>query len=453
MMLVRFRHAFPAVALAALLAPPVHALETDPPPAPLTLSEAASAALARYPTVAAARSRGEAAVRGLDEARAARLPWLSLGASATKFEKPMIVTPIHGFTSSDIPPFDDLLLQGSLTADWLLFDGGGRGARIDRQESLARAADANVEASEAAIVGRTLMIYLRVLGLAAKLDAHDRRLAALEAEDARVRRLADVGRVAEVDLRRAAAALEAARAGRVAIASGLDVTERELARLVGRDVETVQAGRLVAVELVEDLTPPREVLLAEALGASPEIRSAEARLQAAEAELDGERSVRWPSLHAVGNVLGYASSRDDLVTEWNAGVRLQLPLFTGGAISDRVGRSRAGRDAAESELASSRLAVEAELDAALGAVEEARARAASLAAAVANFAEVARIERLRLDTESGTQTDWLTAEAELLVARAQLVDAEFAGIVARADLARIAGTLSPEWIDLKLEAR
>jgi outer membrane protein TolC len=76
----------------------------------------------------------------------------------------------------------------------------------------------------------------------------------------------------------------------------------------------------------------------------------------------------------------------------------------------------------------------------------------SLTTAAAEFGEVARIEKLRLDSEAGTQTDFLEAEAQLLGAEAQLVDARHAEIVARVEIARITGTLDLAWIDKTLEA-
>ena len=67
-------------------------------------------------------------------------------------------------------------------------------------------------------------------------------------------------------------------------------------------------------------------------------------------------------------------------------------------------------------------------------------------------AEVARIERLTLDVGSGTQTDYLDAEAKLLSARASLIEARHAEISARVELARITGELSRDWLGRTVEA-
>lgn len=443
-------------AMSAAFAPRARAADASPPaPDPsgvLPIGQAVAEAVARYPALQAARARREATRRDVGEANAAWFPSVTLGGSATKYEEPMIVTPIHGFGPGVLPVFDDVLYQGSLTADWLLFDGGGREARIRQQRALYSAADADTRGGEAGLVGRTLNAYLRVLGFSSTLSAHDKRLAALRAEEDRVHRLADVGRAPEVDVRRAEAAVAAAQAERVRLASSLDVAERELARLTGRDAAAARADRLREVALADTTAPDRAALLARALDSSPDVTAAESRRRAADAAVRAGRAGRWPALRAVGNVQGYASNGEDLQTEWNAGLRIQVPLFTGGALSSRIGRAVAARDAARADADQARLGVEGALDAALAAASEARARIGSLAVAVARFEEVARIEKLRLDAEAGTQTDWLDAESELLVARAQLVDARHAEISACAEIARLTGDLDAAWIDHSLEA-
>ena len=55
------------------------------------------------------------------------------------------------------------------------------------------------------------------------------------------------------------------------------------------------------------------------------------------------------------------------------------------------------------------------------------------------------------DTGSGTQTDYLDAEADLVNARANLVEAQHGEIAARVELARLTGHLDLEWIARHLE--
>jgi outer membrane protein TolC len=93
-----------------------------------------------------------------------------------------------------------------------------------------------------------------------------------------------------------------------------------------------------------------------------------------------------------------------------------------------------------------------EIDRAYSAVIAARARVESLDRAVARFAEVARIEDLRLQSGAGTQTDYLKSESDLLTSRAGRIDARNGEIEARVELARVAGVLDVNWLAARLEA-
>jgi outer membrane protein TolC len=59
---------------------------------------------------------------------------------------------------------------------------------------------------------------------------------------------------------------------------------------------------------------------------------------------------------------------------------------------------------------------------------------------------------LALDAGAGVQTDYLTAEAELLQVRAAWSAARGAEIGAYVELARIVGELSLEWLERNLES-
>ncbi|HEX9108474.1 MAG TPA: TolC family protein, partial [Longimicrobiales bacterium] len=159
-----------------------------------------------------------------------------------------------------------------------------------------------------------------------------------------------------------------------------------------------------------------------------------------------------PKLQLVGRYGQYGSQDYSPTREWQGGVQLSYPLFTGG--SRLAAQERAGAEvrAAESTRAQAELRLESGVDQALAAVRSARARVAALETGVAQAEEVARIEKLALDTGSGVQTDYLTAEAQLLGARASLTEARAAEASARIELARVTGELSREWLSENLRA-
>lgn len=420
----------------------------QPPPAAdrLPLAAAVERALGRFPAVESARAREQEAREALGEAETGLRPRGRLNASAIQYQEPMVVTPIHGFGPGLFPEFDETLFQGTLGLTWTLWDGGATGARVRSAASQLEGAGAALSAAEQALAGRVAAAYLAALGQQQVLEAHDLRLEALEAELSRVQQRFEVGRAAKVELLRAEAALASAQAERVRLSTAVDSAERELARLLEAPVEETRAGRLVPVALADASPPDREVLISQGVAASPAVAQARAQLLAAEAGISLARSALKPELRAVANLNEWSSSQGDFTTEWNAGFQIAVPLFDSGATRRRIARAEAARTAAAEQVRLAEVQVREEVDRAAARAEEAQARIESLRSAVERFVEVARVQKLLLDEGAGTQTDYLAAEADLLAARASLAEVRNAAVLARIDLARAAGRLSPDWL-------
>ena len=438
------------LALLLLASAVVPAAAEAQPPAPdrLTPAEAVRRALAHYPEAGVARAEARAAGEALAEAEAGLLPRIDFMGSAMHFDEPMVVTPIHRLDFQDLPEFDETLIQGDLHLEHTLYDGGAARGAVAAAEARAGAAGAGAEAVAQAVAARTLQAYLRVLGLDAVLAAADRRIEAVAAERGRVGELLEVGRTPEVDLYRAEAALAAARADRVRLATALENAERDLARLVGAEPAETTAEDLVPVALAAEAgePPPREALEAR-IEETPAVARARAALAAAEAALEVARGTRRPRLALVGDLKEYGSSDGHAATEWNAGLQVAVPVFRGGALAARAAQAGAARDAAAERLRLARLEARRELDRALASLAEARARAEALEEAVAQYEEVVRVEALRLEAGAGVQADYLDAEASLLGARAARVEARHEAIAARVEIARVTGDLDAAWVE------
>ena len=196
--------------------------------------------------------------------------------------------------------------------------------------------------------------------------------------------------------------------------------------------------------------PARESLLAAALGKSPEVAAARLQIEAAEAARRLARTAYYPDLRVNAALQEFGSGDGHEATEWNAGFALAVPLWDGGVTSRRVARAEAQRSEAEAKLAAAELEVASGLDRALAALDEARARATALDRAATRLAEVARVQRLLLEVGSGTQVDYLAAEAELAASRASLYEAQAAIVLARVELGRVLAELSPAFLASRL---
>jgi outer membrane protein len=414
--------------------------------AALTLFDAIDRALAQHPSVRSAQASVDAAHASVGEAKAEWWPSLDLTASATQYSDPMVVTPIHGFRPSQLPEFNRTLLQAGVHLESLLFDAGGRTARIRMARAQEDGARATLDEAEQQLVADVARAYLETLGQDAILRAHDQRMQALAAESTRVANLFAVGRAARVDQLRAEAELAQARAERTVAAAALDVAERELARSIAGTVEETRAAALVDVALNDAPVPSREALEQEALRENPARKRSESDLAAAQAGVPLAKSERYPSLHLSAGLLDRGSPDTEFETEWNAGLHLHLPLFTGGALRSGVRRAEALHLQAQEDLRLHDDVLREDVDRAVARIEEPRAQTAELATASSRFEEVARVSQLQVETGTGTQIDYLQAESDLLRARAAHARARYSEIAARIQLQRALGTLDVNWL-------
>ncbi|MGD2044898.1 MAG: TolC family protein [Gemmatimonadota bacterium] len=415
----------------------------------LTITDAVTAALHAHPAVAAATARVEAAEGAGDAARAARLPGASVEGTLTRFQEPMIVAPFHSLDFSSPPTFDRTLVQGRLALAYTVFDGGERSARIRGADAMEEASTYGLSAAEMTVIEETASAYVGVLSAQAGLDAANAQVGALQEEADRAQRQLDAGTAPEVEVLRARASLQDARARQASAEARVGLAVRALARQMSADPATLSPLSLSDVTVAPGTTLSSE---SQDVSASPVVQRADRAALAARARVSEERAGRLPTVQAGAGVLDYGTLDDDHVLEWQAGLQVSWPLFTGGARSASVRRAEAELAAARNELEATRLQVAQTVDAAETAVVEADARAEALELAVTQWEEVSRIEALALDAGSGVQADRLRAEAGLYQARAGYAQARYDAVLSRIRLARAAGTLDLNWMAEALEA-
>ncbi len=444
------RAAVLALSLAIPMAPATAAGQRAAAPArqtaPVPLDEAIRRASETHPSIRASEAGTEAARARLDRAQSDSWPDLSLVGSATQYQKPMVVHPIHGFTPGETPPFDETLLQGGARLDYTLF-GDGRSGRVRSARAAADASRAGTRSTAADVASEASAAYLTALTRRRVLEAHDRRVSALEAELGRAREQHELGQSPRVQVIRAEAELSSARAERTQVASDLEVARRRLARLMGAAPEEVERRGVEAVSPVDSVTARRSEWIARAERGSPVLERVRREREAAEAAADAARSARLPNLELGASWMDRGSADGNFLAEWGVGLDVSVPLFTRGRVSGEIDRAEAEGRRAAAAAEATRLRIADAVDEAISALEAARSRLAALHDAVRQAEEVARIEKLRLEAGRSVQPDYLDAEARLMSARASRAEAEHAVVRARVQLARITGELDAAWVE------
>jgi len=410
----------------------------------LSLADAVRRALASQPGVAAARESRAAAAASVGQARAPLFPRLSATFGVNEYKIGNLVYPLSGLSLVNPPLFNTTLSQGALQLGYTLFDFGGRTSQVRLAQAQERKAEAALDATSAATVSRVANAYLRVLTTRGILDAEERQLAALRAEADRIGQLEAQGKAAHVEVLRLAAQVSRSRADEVGTRAQLEVAERDLAQLVALPVDTVRI--LVPVRLADTMLADRATLVANAELNSPDVAQAQRAAEAASAGVGVARASLVPQLQLSAAYLENGHSFTGYRPYWSAGLQLSYPIFTGGSRVSAIRLNEATARAANEQLRAAQQAAELSVDAAMATLTGARATVEALATAVTQSEEVERIRLLSLQVGSGTETDYLDAEATLLSNRASLVQARNAEIAARVELARVTGNLSPEWI-------
>jgi outer membrane protein len=420
---------------AARLQPPSCATATAIPDRPLALPELVDIALCRAPATRAAWAGVRAAAEREVQARAAYGPRLDASAGPD--------ASWSRFSGGRLPVVTDsgASITAALSLNWLLYDFGGREARISLAEAGRAAALASFADRAQAVVLETGIAYNNSIAAYQSVDAQRANLGfaknSLEAATARERagvaiksdRLqADAAFArAQLDLRRAEGTLET-QLGRLATALSLPPSTR-IALAPARE------GSAAALRQSAD------ALIAEADRARPDLQLSQANVSQAEAALRQAEAARRPSVSLGAGPSATAGTAARDVVTGRAGVTLNIPLFDSGGRTSQVREARAGAEQADANLQDARQ--QAALDV-WSRYQDLAVNATNLETArrlLASADEAAALAQGRYRSGLANITELLDAQASLAGAREQLVAAELAVRSSELQLARAIGQI------------
>lgn len=429
---------------------------------PLRLDQAMARALDASPALRAQQLELQRQQAEREIAAAQRLPRVDLAAQAFHAANPTLVAPIR--RAGSFPPLDRDVASVELALTLPLVTGG----RLDAAEALAGhgrdAAAAGLRVAEQDLLLEVAATYAKALQLRDMQAVARARIAALQAEQLQRQRRFDEGRAARLDLMRLQTQLSQARHDLLVVEQGERDARALLAALLASTDPLPPLVPLLPLpaELMSTPSLPRDADPADpggaeteadaavdravdhALAQRPELRRAQARVQAADAQRRIAESALAPQLSLVaqasastgGDLHGYADGR--------VGVQLAIPIFDGSIRRQRASQAALERDRQSLAAEDLRHRLAAEVRQAHGALRESRARLAVAAQGEREAEEALRIESARLDAGEGTVGDLLAAEAALWAARVARLQAGYDGIVARARTLRAAGELDAQ---------
>ena len=406
------------------------------PAAADTLHEAMADAEASNPSLAAQRARLAASREALPQAWAAALPQVSLSAGASYADR--YGTTTTGESLDDVPR--DESWSGGVSGSQLLFGSGRVWASTRAARAQIRGAVADYDFAAQSLLLDVAAAYADVRQARAVVAARETTVSNLSTLFEYAQAQFDAGVVTRTDVAQSQARLAQARTQLVQAQGGLAAAVQAYQRLVGRPPETLEDPASVE-NLPADLGTALEI----AGQQSPTLRGAIAATEQADAGVDvaaasGRARI---TLEASSSIAGDFEPEDFETSSDSVGVRLSIPLFSGGAVRSQTRQQRALRSAANLELAAARRSVEESVTNAFTGLNSARAAVISAREQV-SASELA-YEGVRLEQETGLRStvEVLDQEQDLLTARLALAQAERDLVVAERQMQAAMGVLAP----------
>jgi len=328
---------------------------------------------------------------------------------------------------------------------------------ITQAEKALEVARADFSSAEQDLIIRISQAYFDVLAAKDTLGTARSSLAAISEQVASAKRNFEVGTATITDTREAQARYDLARA--TEIVADNDLTNKRIAldQLVGRT--NVQPNQLaVPVKLPPVVPSALEEWVTRADAEHPLVRKARLGLEVAQLETEKAKAGHLPTIGLSASVgRGHSSTRGDTAlssdgrystitpsTTASVGISLNLPLFAGYAIQNRVKETLALETKSEDDLAAARRGVEQGTRTAFYGVRSGTAQVAALEAAESSSQLALDATQLGYKVGVRVNIDVLNAQAQLYSTQAQLAQARYNVVMAGLRLRQASGRLTAE---------
>lgn len=371
----------------------------------------------------------EGAGERVEQARAGLLPTLSLNGNSGRQA---------GRASFSEAPYENREARNrswSLQLTQPLFRWASVAA-YRQADAQARQAEAQFAQARQDLILRVVQAYFDVMVARESIVATEAQLLAVEQQLVLAKRNYDVGAATITDVHEAKSRHDLTHAQRIAATNELEAKRSELDRIVGSAPDRLTPLRADTM-LPEPSPNVPEHWVTQARSAHPQVRIAEAGEEAAEREVEKQRSAHWPTLDwtaSAGNnyASGSISSPADIPVRHRShqtGIQLNVPLFSGGATSARVGEAVAALRRARADGEAARRAAAAQARQAFAGVTNGQAQVAALESAVASSRQSVEANKVGYRTGTRINVDVLNAEQQLYAAQRDLVKARYEALL------------------------
>ncbi len=420
----------------------------------ITLEQAVHMALQQNPAFQTSTDEADAARARLKQVQSAWFPRFDFHQDFTRGNNPVYVfgtkltqrqfsNPDFLLNNLNTPtPLDNF--QTRFDGQWRLFDSGQTLFHQRSAKRLVTAADFETEQARQDLILEIVRTYYGVLALKENAKAADEAVKTAESSAQRMTTMHTAGLLVDSDLLSAKVFVSQMKDRQIRAQNDVALAEMQLAREMGA---TLDAPAEPAGILSEPENPSKTIQewIKTALEERPGLRAA----QLEEAAMGEERKAAKAEFGPKVGLFG-STERDAMTlagpsgTNWTAGARLDFNLFAGGAQKARVAEAAANESKAKHNVEWFRSGVQMEVRKAYLDGNAAAQRAAAARDAAEQAKESLRIVQNRYEAGLTTVTELLRAQTAQLDAATGYLAALQEWQVARAQLERAAGVLTPE---------
>lgn len=334
--------------------------------------------------------------------------------------------------------------SGNIGLDWLLFDFGGRGARLEKMKAYLSSAEFDYNTQLQTTILSINNAYLKLLGAKEVLSStKDSEKSYKKAYEESKRRY-DLGLVALSDKLLAKTSYEQSKLATIKAENSVKQAQGNLATLLNLSPNT--SFNLMTPPKDKDITKLEtsdtvEKLMELALEQRPELKSKESSVAAAKEGITAARSTTLPTLSATGSA-GYGDSwrkSNPYQVSTSAGLRLSAPLFTGFADTYKVAAAEYQYRQAQFGLVETQNSIRNEVWAAYQDYQTATEAYKISKAVLESAKENERVAMKSYEVGKGDILSVLTATSQMSDARQGFVNAFYSVLISKANLYRAIG--------------
>jgi outer membrane protein len=388
-------------------------------------------------TYLGARALAESAQYRVEQVEALARPSLAATAGASA-------------TQSDVPILgkrDQYTAQGGVNGRYPLFNRAN-GVTIEQARRTLETARADLDSAEQDLILRVAQAYFDVLGAQDTLGTTRASKAAITEQLASAKRNFEVGTATITDTREAQARFDLATAQEIAADNDLRTKRIALDQLVGRS--GVAPKPLLTPVVLPDTVPANaEEWVSAADAQHPGVLRARVGLDLAVLETAKARAAALPTVDAVAsigvtNARGNGATFPGITSSASLGVQMNWPLYTGGAVQNRIKETLVLEEKSRYDLEAARRSVAQGTRVAFFGLQSGLAQVKALEAAEASSKLALEATQLGYKVGVRVNLDVLNAQTQLFQTRRDLDKARYDVLVGGLRLRQASGRVVPD---------